>query len=258
MITHLIWALFMPSTWLWLLVLIAWVLLWRQRIQLASRILAAWLIFFGVLTIYPMGNLLLKPLEDAYPMNPVLKSPAWLVLLGGGEDIKQTTRTKQLHLSSLGTRYITLIGLAKQYPHANIIVSGGVGHVTNASLTEAQLAKQLLVMAGIDKKRIFVESQSHNTIENAVYSQKIMANHPQSGPVVLVTSAAHMPRSMGLFCAAGMKNITPYPTDYLITLTTTINLPLHVLKLNFAIHEWLGLFKNWVLGYSHQLWDVHC
>ena len=91
-------------------------------------------------------------------MNPVLKSPAWLVLLGGGEDIKQTTRTKQLHLSSLGTRYITLIDLAKQYPHANIIVSGGVGHVTNASLTEAQLAKQLLVMAGVDKKRIFVES----------------------------------------------------------------------------------------------------
>lgn len=258
MMAHLIWALFMPSTWLWLLVLIAWILMWRQRIKLASSILAVWLVFFGILTVYPMGNLLLQPLEHAYPMNPKMASPAWLVLLGGGEDIQQTERTKQLHLSSLGTRYITLIGLAKQYPQANIIVSGGVGHVASAAMTEAQLAKALLMLAGINKKRIYIEGRSHNTIENALFSQKIMANHPQSGPVVLVTSAAHMPRSMGLFCATGMKNITPYPTDYLITLKATINLPMHLLKLNFAIHEWLGLFKNWVLGYSHQLWDVHC
>ena len=66
---------------------------------------------------------------------------------------------------------------------------------------------------GVPEAGIIYETTSRNTYENAVNSLDVAVPQPGSR-WVLVTSAAHMPRAMGAFEAAGWKNITPYPVDF--------------------------------------------
>ncbi len=88
------------------------------------------------------------------------------------------------------------------------------------------------------------EDKSRNTWENAIFTRDLV--NPKPGDTwLLVTSAWHMPRAMGIFRKAGFK-VTAYPVDYL---TYGNSRDLHpprlaldeMERLENALHEWIGL-----------------
>ncbi|MGE4281427.1 MAG: YdcF family protein, partial [Magnetospirillum sp.] len=137
---------------------------------------------------------------------------------------------------------------------AKLIFSGGSGSLTTQELKEAPVARRFMDELGFDTRRVVFEDQSRNTRENAVLSKQLM--DPQPGETwVLVTSALHMPRSMGAFRAAGWS-VMPYPVDYLTSGQESglaFNLGGALSRLDVGLHEWLGLaYYRW-RGWSDSL-----
>ncbi len=92
------------------------------------------------------------------------------------------------------------------------MVTGGAGFYSGATTTEAEVLRQKIGRLGLPPERIIFESQSVNTHENATLSKALA--QPRPGETwLLVTSAWHMPRSVGIFRAAGWP-VTGYPVDF--------------------------------------------
>jgi hypothetical protein len=87
-----------------------------------------------------------------------------------------------------------------------------VSKATITVTTEVEIARRMLPAIGIAPERIVYEDRSRNTHENAQFTRDML--NPGADEIwLLVTSAWHMPRSMGVFRAAGFP-VVPYPVDY--------------------------------------------
>ena len=120
----------------------------------------------------------------------------------------------------------------------------------------------ILNALGVPDSAIWIEDQSRNTYENAIYSKNILANKGIT-EVLLVTSATHMPRSVALFQKAGMA-VVPAPSDFTVTqndlasltspniATQLLNLlpnPGNTTRLTLALKEIAGMWVYWLRGW---------
>jgi uncharacterized SAM-binding protein YcdF (DUF218 family) len=107
----------------------------------------------------------------------------------------------------------------------------------------ADVARDIFLGAGLDKSRLILEGASSNTAENAAMSLELAPDN-LNGDWLLVTSAFHMRRAVASFCAAGWKNIVPWPTDYRtggFFDRIGWNFALNLNELNLGVREWIGL-----------------
>lgn len=101
-----------------------------------------------------------------------------------------------------------------------------------------------------------VEGQSRNTAENAVFTKRLL--EPKSGDRwLLITSASHMPRSIGAFRAAGF-DVEAYPVDWRTRGWSDASIPFYTLsdglwRVDTAVHEWLGLLIYRLTGRTSEL-----
>lgn len=92
-----------------------------------------------------------------------------------------------------------------------IVVSGGSNPEVSAT-TEAESMRVLLRDLGVPDNAIRLEDRSRNTRQNAGFTAAMLLPEGAS-KVLLVTSAYHMRRSVGLFTQAGFE-VIPAPTDH--------------------------------------------
>jgi uncharacterized SAM-binding protein YcdF (DUF218 family) len=198
------------------------------------------------------GALLLQPLEDRFARPAAaLENVAGIVVLGGGLEGQINLARGGYEVNRGGDRFIEAAALAHRYPQARILVSGGDGSLVLAGEGDAATAPRLLGALGVEPERLILENKSRDTYENAVFSKQMV--QPKPGETwLLVTSAFHMPRSMGLFRAAGF-DVVPWPTDYRTTGKDGLSLfaddsddALNNSKI--AIREWIGLVAYWLTG----------
>jgi uncharacterized SAM-binding protein YcdF (DUF218 family) len=100
------------------------------------------------------------------------------------------------------------------------------------------------------------EAKSRNTFENAVFTRDLVK--PKAGETwLLVTSAWHMPRSVGIFRRAGFP-VIPYPVayrtfgderDFRMSVPTLDKLS----ALELGVREWIGLLAYWLSGKTNAL-----
>ena len=147
------------------------------------------------------------------------------------------------------------VELARRYPNARIIFSGGDGSLVYGG-NESDGALRLFERLGLAPSRVMVEDQSRNTFENALFSKRIAA--PKAGERwLLVTSAYHMPRAMGIFQAAGFQ-LEPYPVDWRTRGVEDALRPFPTLaeglrRTDTAMREWAGLVVYRLNGRSSEL-----
>jgi uncharacterized SAM-binding protein YcdF (DUF218 family) len=148
--------------------------------------------------------------------------------------------------------------LARRYPSALVVYSGGDDSLTRGRTTEASEAGRLLAAMGVDPARMVLEDRSRNTDENARFTGDIV--HPEPSQVwLLVTSAWHMPRSMGLFRKAGF-NVVAYPVDYRSRGDgadwRAEESTRRIRSFNLAVHEWIGLVVYRLTGRTDDLFPA--
>jgi uncharacterized SAM-binding protein YcdF (DUF218 family) len=243
-----------------LLLVISFFALRRGRAGLAKRALGVALLGMLVLTVLPVGDLLLAPLEARYPAAPKLTNVTAIILLGGAEDVDPSIRWRQPNVAEGGDRYLAALSLAQRFPKAELFFAGGSGRLLGAEVSEASIASAIFHNAGIAPARLHLEGASRNTAENAALLRKL-ANGQSAGETVLVTSAAHMPRAMSTFCAAGWSRLIAWPTDYRSgNFADGIGWRFtdHLAAINLGIDEWIGLLAYRLTGRTRALFEANC
>lgn len=203
--------------------------------------------------IFPIGSILLRPLEAEFPPRAAPAHIDGIVVLGGVEDQRATAAWGEPQLNEAAERLTAAAALAIAHPEARLVFSGGSGRRRNAMLGQPEIpsvAVDFFVSLGIDPARITWEDQSRNTAENARFSYEVAA--PASGETwVLVTSAFHMGRALASFEAVGWGEIIPHLVDYRTgSFIDGIGWKLagNLDALNIAIKEWVGRLAYRVTG----------
>lgn len=212
------------------------------------RVLTSIVLFSLLLiTLYPVGNFLLQPLEKRFPQPQNLpEDVAGIIVLGGAEDAELSSIWNQPQFNAAAERDMAILPLLQRYPEQPVIISGGSSSVQKPEYRGADVLQQWFSDQGLGQPVIF-ERDSRNTFENAIYSQDSLpggADIADPKGWLLVTSAFHMPRSVGIFRQQGW-NVIPYPVDYYSKPLTLANwrpnLGQNLSELAVGVREWLGL-----------------
>jgi uncharacterized SAM-binding protein YcdF (DUF218 family) len=199
----------------------------------------------------PAGRLLLYPLESRFPpWDAGQRAPDGIIVLGGSIDADVSLARDTPVVRRSPDRIIAAAALARQYPNARVVFTGGSPRLVSDA-READYAAALFESLGVDKSRLIMERQSRNTHENAEFTKALVAPKPGER-WVLVTSAFHMPRSIGLFRKAGFP-VEAYPVDWWVggrrdALSFTTLALGGLSRTDIAVREWFGLIAYRVTG----------
>ncbi len=189
--------------------------LFTRRQKLGKVLLSAGVLLFALATQGAVGDALLGPLESQYPVlhdplggagGEARMRPKWIVALGGGYISDPGLPVTSRHSGASLYRLIEAIRLQRMVPGAKLIMSGGKPYGGTA---EGRGMEVLALALGVDPSALLAEERSLNTHDQAVFIGRIVGKDS----FILVTSASHMPRAMGMFRKEGMNPI-PAPTDH--------------------------------------------
>jgi uncharacterized SAM-binding protein YcdF (DUF218 family) len=225
----------------------------RRRFAVTTSVLAFLILALSAWTSF--GAMMLNPLEERFPKPPLPVKVDGIVVLGGGFEGAINLARGGYELNSSGDRMVETAILARRFPQAKVVVSGGNGSLFLDGEGDADTAPRLLGALGVPADRLILEDKSRNTYENAVFSRNLV--QPKPGETwLLVTSAFHMPRAKALFDKAGFATV-PWPVDYRTSGQEGVGLfrdnPSDSLQATtMAIREWIGLFAYWLSGRIDQ------
>jgi uncharacterized SAM-binding protein YcdF (DUF218 family) len=220
------------------------------------RLAVGSLVFLALIGFLPVGNLLMSPIENRFPPWDARRgAPAGIIVLGGGIDPEILRDRGQTQLNDSADRVVAIAKLAREFPNARIIYSGGNGSLIRGRPPEAEFLFPLLDSFGVPRDRVTLETRSRNTAENAAFSKEIAK--PQPGERwLLVTSAFHMPRAVGCFRRVGFS-VEAYPVDWntlrQFQFDGIQSFSVGLGRTDGAVHEWAGLVAYWLTGRTSEL-----
>jgi uncharacterized SAM-binding protein YcdF (DUF218 family) len=200
------------------------------------------------------ANWLMSRLEAEYPPVAIELLPkADVAIVTGGAVGQPLPPRLAPDLGGAADRVFHAARILRAGKASHILVAAGNLPWLPAAASEAELIRELLVEFGVSDEVIVLETESRNTRENPVNSAAVFHQRGwQSG--LLVTSGAHMPRTLAVFHRAGLA-VTPAATDIQATYPL-YNGPIDLLPeatalatTTAAIKEWLGLivyrYRGW-------------
>jgi uncharacterized SAM-binding protein YcdF (DUF218 family) len=227
---------------------------WRK---LSLTLLIGSVVTLAVLGLSPLSNVLLLTLSERFPAwQDGRIDPDGVIVLGGVIDPEASDARGLIELDSSAERAVAMLTLARRFPKARIVFSGGSGKLAPGALAEAPFAKKLLDEFGMNGDRFIFEDNSRTTYENAVWMLDMLKPTPGQR-FLLVTSSFHMPRSIGAFRRAGFE-VEAYPVDWRTRGWPDALQPFDrvsggLSRADVAIHEWTGLIVYWLTGRSSEL-----
>lgn len=245
------------GTLLMMALLIGIFLLWFGDHWRAGRTLLTLVILvLAVAIVSPMQPWLTAELENRFPGQPSLPDKIdGIIILGGMIKPNISKARNRASLNDAAERLLEGAHLAAQHPEAKVLFTGGSADPWNPSAREADWAIDILKQMGIGEDRLVVEDKARNTYENALFSRQILPAKPGER-WVLVTSAMHLPRAVGVFRQVGWS-VIPWPTNYLTGGDedwANEDLPLtRLYRLSRALHEWIGLIYYRLRGWTPTL-----
>lgn len=201
-----------PMTWLLLASFLLW-WKWGKLKRGSKKIGVALLILFTYIISVPFLPMRLNAyLEDQYPPLEAGKLNANIsyniLVLGGGMGYDDRLPATSLLEPVMLVRLVEGIRVYRALNKSIIITSG---YSSIGRKPQAEVAKEAAILLGVDSNRIRFQSRPSNTMEEA---EDYVTTFGMETPLVLATSATHMPRAVYLFKKAGVKTIYPAPTFY--------------------------------------------
>ncbi len=253
------WWFLRPSNLLFLLLVVSVLMLWFGARRNGRALLTLVLIVMLVPVFVPVKTWLRAPLENHFAVpEPLPETIDGIIVLGGAVVVQITASRSQVTLGDAAERMTESLALAQRYPEATLLFSGGSGELVERQLSEADVAAMFYEQLGLEPARLLFEQRSRDTYENALFSYELV--NPQPGERwLLVTSAVHMPRAVGVFQALGWP-VLPYPVDFRSVENPTFEPSLNVLDnitgIDGIVREWVGLAAFRVLGRTEQLFPT--
>ncbi|WP_158991907.1 YdcF family protein [Mucilaginibacter sp. L196] len=221
-----------PAFWVFIVFVIALFVKDRKRKQ-------RWLIAAVALLYIFSAPLFLNLFARAWSIKPTLaKVPnvySCAIILGGYTSVHQNGDG---YFNSASDRFIEAVRLFNTGVVKNLLLSGGNGSLMPGEYKEANWAKTQLLTFKVPDSSILIESNSRNTIENAIFSKQILQKSGLKPPYLLVTSDFHMRRAFMIFKKEGLQ-VIPYPCDY-------------------SVGQWMDLFSDLIPdGVAWAEWNIY-
>lgn len=224
-------------------------LLWFTKRQKSGKILVSvGVIALTALSYGTLSDSLLKPLERTFPPlfteetatpAPLDGSAKWIVVLGGGHiSDPGLPANGQLSPDALA-RLTEAVRLYRRLPGARLILSGGAFY---DPVSDARIYFKAARIMEVPERDLVLSERARDTEEEARFIQEMVG----ADPLILVTSASHMPRAVALFRKHGMDPL-PAPAAHLVKERSShapgnfFPSPLSLHKAQIAVHEYLGM-----------------
>jgi len=249
------WHFALPSNTVAILLITSGIAFWLRRMRLARVLFATGGLYLTAIILFPLPIILYEPLEQRFKANKIPDNVNGIIVLGGAVNPWATEQWSQPSITAAAERMTEGVALAKRYPKAKFLFTGGRWGGSQEGLSEADVARMFFEQQGLANTRTLYEDKATSTFENAVYSYELI--EPRDDEVwVLVTSAAHMPRAVGAFRTAGW-NVMPYPVDFRTTGVIRMPWPPAVgealYNFDCVVREWMSLIAYRLLGQSNEL-----
>jgi uncharacterized SAM-binding protein YcdF (DUF218 family) len=191
---------------------------------------------------------LLNNVWDRYQWQPVaienLPKVDWGILLGGLSGYDESLKTG--FFGPTADRFIQTNRLYDAGKINNILITGGNAiFVKEQAYSEAEFLLNNFIELKVPRENLFMETKAKNTLENARFSKKMLDTLNLKQPVILVTSAIHMPRAVKVFHKAGME-VIPFPSNYVVTRGNTKFSLYSLIPSASTLINWSTLFREWM------------
>lgn len=205
----IIWNLIVPPA--GLIILIATGLMIRNRHRRTGNFLSiSGLVLFYLLSLAPVADLILMPLEQANPVliNENVRADAIVVPGAGSVDLGWMGARPDI-AAETGMRLIRGVELARKL-RIPLVLCGGNGEPFATDLHDAVTMAAAALKLGIPAHQLVVENESRNTLENSHAVRKLVTGNR----IILATSAYYMRRAKAMFERRGFT-VLPAPVYFL-------------------------------------------
>ncbi|HKN02388.1 MAG TPA: envelope biogenesis factor ElyC [Buttiauxella sp.] len=245
-------GLLLPLPFLLLVMGIALCLLWFSRWQKSAKTLLSlsWLVLL-LISLQPVADKMLKPIEDTYPTWRGSEKVDYIVVLGGGYTWNPEWAPSSNLINNSLPRVTEAVRLWQANPGAKMIFTGARA-VTNPVST-AEAGARVAESLGVPRSQIITLEEPKDTEEEAAAVAKTLGHQP----FLLVSSASHLPRAVIFFRHAGLNPI-PAPANQM-AITSPLNpweriipAPVWLMHSDRAIYESVGRVWQWLKGSSGE------
>ncbi|HUE63644.1 MAG TPA: YdcF family protein [Rhizomicrobium sp.] len=244
------WILAAPSHWLGLFVLATGLCLLLRRPR-AAGIFS----FPAVLILVLAGTSLLngpmvRALENRYPRPPWPARVDGVLVLGSGFDVNILRKRHAPQANAGVNRLVAAMAVARHYPAARVVFTGGSGVLIGAENAESVTARYVFSELGLESGRLLLEPKARNTYENILFAKELAK--PKPGEVWLLdTAAIDLPRAMAVARKLRWPLIA-WPSDYITTPRDAgarfFDISDNLRLTDYAAHEWIGLLAYRLSG----------
>ena len=253
-LSKVIWLVVTPGVFLFLILIAGSFFLFSKRKTLGSWLVASVTVVILIINIFPISHFIIIPLEERFPQSPLPLEIDGIIVLGGAEDARISAGRDQPAVDGSAERLLAFIYLARTFPKAKLVFTGGSGFLFS-EYKHSDAARKLFEQFGLDVNRVIFESQSRNTYENAIYSFNLIQPKEEE-KWLLITSAFHMPRAIGVFRKTNWE-VIPYPVDYRTAGPDDYGQHYsgfsEILYVEYGVREWVGLFAYWMSQKTNRL-----
>lgn len=257
-VAKVLWIVAQPSS-LIAIALVLGAILWARAARwqrLGRRLLFGGLAGLVVCGLTPLSDLLIRPLENRFQRPDLSRGGpvAGVIVLGGAIGAISHPPRELASLNESGERMTEAVALARRFPDARVVFTGGSGALLGGGQPESVTMARLLEALGVAKERTVLENRSRDTYENAVFSKLLVEPRPGQR-WLLVTSAWHMPRAIGCFRKAGFP-VEPWPVDYRTSRRLRLagsNVADGLRRVDFVTREYIGLAVYALTGRTSAL-----
>lgn len=255
-VSKIVWMLISPDSLLLVLCVSSWVLLWRNKLKPAKWLAGITAVLFLIGGVLPSGEWLIAPLEKHFTKGAELPASVdGILVLGGAIEPSLSAAWGQPETNEASERLSAFLQLANIYPDAALVFTGGSGALLNQEIKGADIARNYFSSLGLYSERVVFERDSRNTHENFTKTLA-MVSPAKDETWILVTSAFHMPRSIGVARKQGW-DMLPYPVDHYSNpenwLRFELKIAEHLVVLHRAVREWVGLIAYRLTGKTDSL-----
>jgi len=227
-----------------LLVAATGLILTRRWERAGRRSLTLVVAVFALVPVLPVETWLARPLEARFPSVPVPARIDGVIVLGGAVDADLSRVNGEPEVGEAVERIHAFVEIMRAHPEARGVVTGGNGRLFPGEGREDAPTRAVFRQIGFDDGRVVYENESRDTWDNAVLSRRLVDPRPNEA-WVLITSAAHMPRAMGVFRRVGWP-VFPHPVDHRAPIDgkmspAALDAARSWERSGEALREWIGL-----------------
>lgn len=242
----------LPLPLLLLLMGLGLLLIWFSRYQKTGKTMvsASWLVLL-LLSLQPVADGLLKPIEDTYPTWRGEQRVNAIVVLGGGYTWNDAWAPSSNLINNSLPRLNEAVRLWRLNPGAKMIFTGAAASTNPVSTAEA--GARVAETLGVPRSEILTLDTARDTEEEAAAVKQAIGDVP----FLLVTSASHLPRAMIFFQQAGLHPL-PAPANQLAIASPLnpweriIPSPVWLMHSDRVGYETLGRIWQWLKGTARE------